>query len=50
VEEQIGFDAIAKKVNISFGKADVNIFQNFFENTLEKLIKESALKVLSNVI
>lgn len=50
MEEQVGFNAIAKKVNKSFGEADANIFQNFFENTLEKLIRETALKVLGNVI
>ena len=50
VEEQVGFEAVVKKVNISFGEDDASVFQNFFENTLERLIKESALKVLGNVI
>jgi hypothetical protein len=43
LKEQGCFEFVSKELNKNFQKTDVDILQNFFENTLEELIQESIL-------
>ena len=46
VEERIGFYPIVKEIGGALGEVDANVFQIFFQDTLQKLIEESALRVV----
>jgi hypothetical protein len=48
LKEQGCFESISKELNKNFQKTDVDVLQNFFENTLEELIQESISGVLND--
>ena len=43
IDQQIGFDIIARKMDPNSSQNDANLFESFFENSLSKIIEAAVL-------